>query len=337
MIDVVIVPDFDGAASGIFEVRTLFFLASWIESSGEAGSFPLHVASIGEPPVSIRRLASLAGASITVHRPVEASGGGYSNKLRGLEIEATTGAILLLDADMLVVSDPSAIETMRGSIAIGPTGRPRLAAEDWQRVYAGLDMAPPEGRMSSLVGELAEPGRAPRKYREITPEYHAASILAPTDCGLRELWEQHTRRIRELFEPAEPHWKTITDSVEPGLATAVEALKTRGLPFVLLPHRFNVRWPHVVTGVVSFEDTSLLHLEGFPAPSADGSYISPASLLAAGRNYCDQFRRLHSGPRYRFEELLQYDEAAIRDYTARLEERLRLLYHRHISPVLQAS
>jgi len=330
VVDVVIVPDFDGEASVVFEARTLYFLASWIENAGAASRFPLHVASIGEPPASVRRLAAAAEASLTVHEPLHASAGRFSNKLRGLEIESQTGDILLLDADMLLLADPTGIERLAGSIAAGPTGRPRLTAAEWQRVYEGLGMELPGRSMSSLIGVLAA-SRAPRKYREIIPEYHAASVLSPAGCGLRDLWEAHCRRTGELFTAQDTHWKTIVRSVEPGLATAIETLRRQGLSFSPLPPRFNTRWHQVLTGSVRWQDSSLLHLEAFP------SGLEAATGETAIAAYCAEVRRTYSAPRYPYEELLTYDVEALSEFTARLEERMRALHRRHIAPVISLS
>lgn len=38
--DVVIVPDFLGARSHVYEVRALFFLASWLENASKARDLP---------------------------------------------------------------------------------------------------------------------------------------------------------------------------------------------------------------------------------------------------------------------------------------------------------
>jgi len=47
LFDVVIVSDFSGSASYRFEIRTLFFLASWLEFGGDSGDLPLHIVCIG--------------------------------------------------------------------------------------------------------------------------------------------------------------------------------------------------------------------------------------------------------------------------------------------------
>jgi len=61
ILDVVTVPEFSGQARHRFEAQSLFFLASWIECSGRAAGFPLHLACIGQPPASVTKLAERLG------------------------------------------------------------------------------------------------------------------------------------------------------------------------------------------------------------------------------------------------------------------------------------
>ena len=63
--DVVTVPDFQGANPALFEARTLLFLGSWLENAGSAREWPLHLACIGEPPESVRRLAERCNAIVS--------------------------------------------------------------------------------------------------------------------------------------------------------------------------------------------------------------------------------------------------------------------------------
>lgn len=109
--DVVVVPDFIGPVARRFEIQTLSFLASWLEFGGGSRELPLHIAGIGEAPKSVRTLATRCGAEITEHAPLLF--GGFANKLRGFEARRRTDHILLLDSDVLVLSElhslPSAI------------------------------------------------------------------------------------------------------------------------------------------------------------------------------------------------------------------------------------
>ena len=82
--DVVTVPDFSGKNARLFELRALFFLAFWLEYAGSCRDYPLHLACIGPPPESVRRLAARCNAAITIHNPVQANHGQTINKAPAL-------------------------------------------------------------------------------------------------------------------------------------------------------------------------------------------------------------------------------------------------------------
>ncbi|MCG8604246.1 hypothetical protein MJD09_04500, partial [bacterium] len=71
-------PDFRPAKREVFEARTLYFLAAWIENAGLAKDFPLHLACIGRPPSTVRHLGDRCNASITVHEPLSIEGRGVA-------------------------------------------------------------------------------------------------------------------------------------------------------------------------------------------------------------------------------------------------------------------
>lgn len=257
--DVVLVPDFSGPSAAAFEARSLLFLGSWIENAGRARDFPLHLACIGEPPATVRSLARRCNASISIHPPVPRELGVTSNKLRGLEVAAQTDRVLLLDTDVVVLSDPSELATWPCGIAASPTSKPRLSEESWRRLYGALGMELPSERIASIRGELGC-GRLGREsypgqdadLESMLPYHNSGVLLAPWKCGLRELWEEHTRVASRLIRPAKSD-----DQI--GLATAIEKLRRQGVPFSRLPCRYNYRWLHIYRSDLAVRDVALFH------------------------------------------------------------------------------
>lgn len=133
--DVVVVPDFLGPLALRFEVQTVFFLASWMENAGRARAFPLHVASVGEPPRSVRRMAELCGASLSVHAPMGIERRGVANKLRAFEVRRQTDRALFLDTDVLVLSDISPLGELGDCISAAPDNRPLVPERYWKTIY----------------------------------------------------------------------------------------------------------------------------------------------------------------------------------------------------------
>ena len=288
--NVVIVPDFTPARELVFEARTLFFLASWIEQFREhqTAPFPLHVCCIGEPPDSVRRMAERAKAAVSIHEPVLMEYGGFANKLRGLEMPATD-RLLLLDADFLVLGELDLLFRIDADIAAAPAGKPQVPTAQWRLIYDGLGLAMPDERMASVYGEhgASLEGVALRYAGQeaeagaMLPYFNSGSLLVRTDCGLREAWEDHLRRIPAIFNGTQvlaAHAVTNNDQV--ALATALHALKGRGMSFERLPDEFNARLIHFRTGALRFGGARLLHATGFA-----GSVRRRDELIPAIKNF----------------------------------------------------
>ncbi len=213
--DVVIVPDFLGRSAPVFEARTLFFLASWLENAGRAREFPLHLACIGEPPPAVRYLTSRCDAAISVHQPVEA--GSSLNKLRGLEIQGREERVLLLDVDIIVCGDFSRLGEIGHCIAASPAGKPRVPERYWERIYRALGLERPSERIACILGELNCPPLKVVDYpgqnsalHAMTPYYNSGVIFVPWEADLRRLWEEHLRTISALFSQEDPGWRAVT-------------------------------------------------------------------------------------------------------------------------------
>ncbi|MFM7185964.1 MAG: hypothetical protein ACKO4Z_14520 [Planctomycetota bacterium] len=266
--DVVTVPDFTEGDTAVFEARTLVFLASWAECGAAARGFPLHVACIGEPPASIRRLAGRIGASVTVHEPIRLRHDHHvGNKLRGLEVEPRTDRFLLLDVDIAILSGLDRIAAFERCIAACPEDAPNVRLEDWRVIYAGFDLPLP-ATIPPLAVELDLP-RFPRRMmgyeagdaqlEAMLPYYNGGVVFAPWDCGLRGLWEQSIRRIAGLFPETPGPRKWIHHSDQAALAVSIALLQRDGLAFRRLPDGFNARWQHLYAGSPPPEAISVMH------------------------------------------------------------------------------
>ena len=273
--DAVIVPDFTTEFPAVFEARALFFLASWLELFGEigAGAINPHLACIGEPPESVRRLAARAGAGISVHAPVAGLWGGFANKLRGLEAPGSGERRLLLDADVLVLCGLEGLDEIGADFAAAAAGKPQVPLDLWRQIYATLELPLPTERMASVRGRLGlgvdsvfnpYEGQSDETVAML-PYYNSGVVLARRDRGLREQWEDHLRRIAamaasdEMFAPF--HAVIYGDQV--ALATSLQALRARGRTFEGLPDEFNARLVHFRAGAMQWEQVRLFHATGF--------------------------------------------------------------------------
>ena len=295
--DVVVVPDFRSPARRtLFEVRTLFFLGSWLENAGRARSFPLHLVCIGEPPPSVRRMASRCGASVHVREPLRINGSATLNKLRGLDVKNVTGRTLLLDVDVFVLGDISALAGLvPDGIAAAPAGIKWIPAADWRKIYAGLGQPFPAASAPTLYCELglissAEAVQRKRgrttDLRRMPPYHNTGVLLAPRACALRERWVEHQRRIGELFgvneaaRPAGPAplgrlaaWlarrrrrkvpHTVSTCDQAAFATAVESLRAEGVPFHRLPDAYHARYAHCQAGALCLDEMRIFHATSF--------------------------------------------------------------------------
>lgn len=264
--DIVTVPDFSGSASALFEARTLLFLAAWIEYGGAVRGYPMHLACIGAPPASVQWLAAKSGAHITVHAPVRAEGRGSSNKLRGLEVQGLEARVLLLDTDVLILSDLARLSAVPDGIAAAPAMKPRVPPAFWARIYPALGMPIPTARMASVAGALQCGLRGTRVYRgqerdarSMFPYYNSGVIFMRWDVGLRPLWESHVRTIAGLFSPDEEAWPSVGKSDQAGLATAIESLRRRGVTVSDLPQQSHAHWLSVYRNTPPLDDVELFH------------------------------------------------------------------------------
>lgn len=342
--DVVVVPDFRPDAAADFELRTLLFLASWTENAGAAREWPVHLACIGDPPESVRRLASRCGASITVHPPLCIEPGmPNTNKLRGLEVRGKKRSVLLLDVDVLVLGDPSAIGDLGPCIAAAPALGPRFPWEVWEKIYGGLGMEPPRERIAGARGRLDCPARSRRAYpgfarslSSMAPYYGGGVLLLPRSCDMRSLWEDHTRRISTLFSRDDPWRLPAVWSDQTGFSTAVRTLRNDGVPFRELPDPLHATWLHVFRRRVPLGEIRLFHAFRLGAGRPRGT--TPAkrvrdyrSLLAAGMAV-EAWRQ--DVARLRLGRPLRDLPGALADSNA-IGAAIERLFERHVAPILR--
>ena len=288
VMDAVIVPDFTAEHPAVFEARTLFFLASWLEVFGEAGAGAMkpHLCCIGEPPESVRRLAAQAGAGVSVHAPVPGLWGGFANKLRGLEAPVSGERLLLLDADVLVLRGLEGLGKIGSDFAAAAAGKPQVPLDVWRLIYETLELPLPTERMASVRGKLGlgvetvfnpYDGQAD-ETAAMLPYYNSGVVLVRRDGGLREQWEEHLRRIAALAADnatlAPFHAVIYGDQV--ALATSLQALRAQGRSFESLPDEFNARLVHFRAGAMRWEQARLFHATGFLKGMCERADLSAA-------------------------------------------------------------
>jgi hypothetical protein len=266
--DVITVPDFSGKDDTVFEARTIVFLSSWLENAAASRSFPLHLACIGAPPPSVRRLAARCDARITIHEPLRLRHDHHvGNKFRGLEIEPETDRFLLLDVDTAILSDLAPLAAFGDCLAACPDDAPNVARKDWETIYAafGLPLPPP---IPPLVCELDLP-RHPRRMmgfeagddqiESMLPYYNGGVVFAPWACGLRERWQENILRIASLYDERHETRKWIHHSDQAALAVTIQMLAAEGWAFRRLPDAFNARWQHLYAGRPDLHEIAVMH------------------------------------------------------------------------------
>jgi hypothetical protein len=264
--DIVTVPDFQGSNPALFEARTLLFLGSWLEKADSSRDWPLHLACIGEPPESVRRLAERCDAIVSIHPPTAEGKAPTRNKLRGFEVKPRTDRLLLLDVDVLFLGDPAPILELGKCLAIAPAGNHRIRQEMWQEIYDALEMPLPEERMLSVRAELADrlPERAWHGRRHLEPMihyYNSGVFLVAWDHAPKLLthWEGYLDRLAELFPLDDPAHRKIAVEDQVSLALALERIKELQLPLRRLPDPLHTTWMHLMAGAVAFEEARMYH------------------------------------------------------------------------------
>lgn len=334
--DVVVVSDFQPGPDATFTPRTLLFLASWIDNAGAARDWPLHLVCIGEPPEVVRRLAARAGARVTTAAPWPYEGRGTMNKLRGLEVDGETDRVLLLDADVVVLGDPSAITTLGDGLALAPCIVPRVPLTVWRDLFETLDVPLPDARIPCVQSELGDLPTHKQLYAEqleempaMLPYYNAGVILAPRDAGLLAVWNDFVMRTRDHL--GEEAWLKLVDGDQTALTPAVEVLRARGTGLARLPYALHAHDMVLYAGALRAKDVKLFHAFGLFRRLADRG-LDVAGGWKAWRRRLFRFYRQHgwkpapAGAGGRDDPI----EAELR----RLWRRLRRPWRAHVEPLL---
>ena len=318
--DVITVPDFTEGDTAVFEARTLVFLATWIERAGPARDFPLHVACIGEPPASVRRLAARCGARVTVHEPLRLRADNpVGNKFRGLEIEPRTDRFLLLDVDTAILADLSPLSDLGDCVAASPDDAPNVTLADWRRIHDAYGLPCP-APIRPLICELDLP-RHPRRMmgneaedgqvETMMPYFNGGVVFAPWACDLRRRWEQNVVRIAGLFDESAGPRRWIHHSDQAGLALTLEMLRHDGWDVRRLPDAFNARWQHLYAGAPLPDEIAVMHCCWNFLDSIGSGPVSTETVTAA----LDQF--FHRKVRHRFQKVVLGDLLRLRPFQAR--------------------
>ena len=264
-LDAITVPDFASPARHVFELRTLFFLGSWIDIGRKEHPCTVHLACIGEPPQSVRSVAEYAGASISVHEPLRHDNGGFTNKLRGLDIEPRHSHFLLLDTDIVFWSDPTPILDLKQCIAAAAAARPLVPADYWAQLLAIFGLPIPEERISCRFSEIGKPFAVEAGMESgdrMTPYYNSGVIYGPWSADLGPKWTRHCSAIAEFVNGRSGVPRVVGEQLDQVAFTTVgEELRTT-MPICLLPDAYNVTRPVLGSGAISLSDTIIFHAVG---------------------------------------------------------------------------
>lgn len=318
-VDVVTVADFDGPAAARFEMHALLFLEACGRHRGASRAWPLHLACIGEPPRSVRRMADRVGAEVTVHEPLVINNTRTSNKLRGFEVVARSSRLLLLDADTLVLKDLAPFADLVGDgIGVGVATVNHFPETTWREIYLATGVAYPGPTGTCWCASEALAAHrglsAPQiaMCRRMPPYFHSGVVMVPWRLGLGARWRRHLEQIVPLFAGPEPleDWGGGGVGDEHALATAVEGLRQEGATVVPIPWAFHTRPLLLRAGVQPWTDVAVFHYHRALRPHA-GSVRGLLSL----------FRRAPAGRMAR-NRIPARDLAAFEEFYALLEELL---------------
>lgn len=274
------------------------------------------------------------GASITSHTPLLF--GGFANKLRGFEIDHETDHLLLLDSDVMILSDITDLPDSLASdciAAAAANGPCRVASEHWRKIHEALELPYPEGRVIPLNLELDTFQCAPYRHRshdDLPPYYNGGIVYAPWASGLGGRWLDHLMRIYEIAPDIKGPGKLVSN--QPSLATSVHELQLQGVNFRLLPPEYHARWQHLAAGALTVEETKIMHLIGLGRWSSGANRntakedieIYLANTLRLTRQLC-----AHRGPFTRlFHRLTRHRQ--MREFH-RVYEMMNMVYDKHIS------
>ena len=267
--DVITVPDF-GSPRVLFEARTLFFLASWIERVGAPANLRLHLVCLGEPPPSVRELGERAGARLHEGRPPRTAFGATGNKLAGFGIAPTADHLLLVDADAVFLSDPSLPEDFAGSVALALANRPRISTELWREIYGVAGLPFPAERTPCRLHEAGVarfrhsdyPAQADEMV-QMVPYYNSGVVFAPWASRFWERWAYYGDLVAAWGRATHPDLRILANSDQTGLALAVSELIGAGQPFLRLPDPWHAILALLQTGRCRTSEIRVLHLIHF--------------------------------------------------------------------------
>lgn len=275
--------DFDGSQARAFALLVQVFLAAWMEHRGASRAWPVHVVAIGDPPSAVTRMARAAGARVVRRPPLIVNPKRTSNKLRGFEIDAESGHIVLLDADTLVLRDLAPLlEVTRDAIGVNSSTANHFPEPTWRRMFeiAGVPYPGPVGtcwcqdpRIASARGLDAE---RLALVRSSPPYFNSGVVVAPVAAGLAARWHDHLTRISPLFSGASalPYWGQAGLGDEHALATALESLRLEGVGVVEIPKAFHARPVLLRAGTHAWKDFAILHYPALLKP-----YVSSVEEL----------------------------------------------------------
>jgi len=325
--DVVVVADFGNEVTRRFEIMTLFFLASWLEYGGESRDFPLHLVCIGEAPHPVKVLAERCGATIHHYSPLLY--GGFANKLRGLQIKGECDHVLLLDVDMLVLSDLSGLLLALGENCISAAaanGPCIVPPKHWKSAHELLGVEFPDWQLPPL--NLTTDTFQCEKYRDsdyFPPFFNGGIVFAPWRSQLGDRWQDHLSRLSEVLQ------RKAKVSNQPPLATAITSLMAQGYDFKVLPDAYHGRWQHIAAGTLRTDELRLLHTIGFGRWQAGNNTNTAREEID---NYLHNILRLtrrlrsHLGPddqaEFRKVRYLRLKECR------KIHQRLELLYEKYV-------
>ncbi|MCB0193567.1 MAG: hypothetical protein KDJ65_16590 [Anaerolineae bacterium] len=232
--------------------------------------------------------------------------------------------MLLLDTDVLVLDDFSAMGDLQGCVAAAVAHRARVPHNYWQEIYPLLELSLPTDQVIVLCQKINAPraltiATADAKYLTL-PYYNGGMVFMPWDCPLPSLWVEYVGRIAKFFKSRPNAINSVLKSDMAGLAAAIERLKQQGARFKTIPDPLHGHWLHLQGGLLSLPQIKLFH--------NTGSFKLPGKETTATATW--QWRGI--GPVWLYHDLKRTLTRRVHDQCLLLRKR-----HCHLLNVMKAS
>ncbi len=241
-------------------MHTLLLAASWHQRLRNFA--PLEILSIGQLPGHLKYFFSELGIYTKEISPnINDSFSITANTIEGA-IPIPGEQILLIDNDIYFHDDIRPLADLPKNSFYGcPSGNLRVTEMHWNLIVDKLGLRPIETPFVPInvqLDALINPGKVPT----VQPYAYTNGgvVLIPANCDQHSTWQDHQRKIYNLFKGHPLGRVSLTKSNMAALATSIGSYGV----FSWLPHGYNYRWGHFILGLCDISNIRIVHMTGDP-------------------------------------------------------------------------